>query len=242
MAEIEGRFHNIWKKMSMNKSLSRMDRARMAVWDYPIANKFTNIWRHMQRSKLPSNIDDAVRRVLDPEEQFAFIGDASHIKYMAYTNCQLQQVGTELARKPYAIAVQSGSYLRDQISSAILVLLNQKHLETLKEKWWEDNPKRAICADTSDESDGISVQNIGGVFIFISAGLLLSVVTLTIECFYHRRQNLHTVENHRDDKENKETNGTTSIASPHHHDNCGNSSNRNNHITSCGTDNAGFEY
>lgn len=45
-------------------------------------------------------------------------GDATEIKYAALTDCNLQQVGTEFSRKPYAIAVQTGHALKDQISSA----------------------------------------------------------------------------------------------------------------------------
>ena len=88
----------------------------------------------------------------------AILGDATEIRYAELTNCKLQQVGTEFSRKPYAIAVQTGSALKDQISSAILKLLNQRELETLKENWWHKNPKKKNCPDPEDESDGISIQ------------------------------------------------------------------------------------
>ncbi|VDM74436.1 unnamed protein product [Strongylus vulgaris] len=113
MAEIEERFYNIWKEMSLNETMSPRERARLAVWDYPVSDKFTNMW-------------------------------------------------------------------------SILVLLNQRRLETLKEKWWNNNPKKVVCPDTNSENDGISIQNIGGVFIVILAGIILSVITLTIEYFYYR--------------------------------------------------------
>ncbi|KHJ95646.1 hypothetical protein OESDEN_04406 [Oesophagostomum dentatum] len=142
MAEIEERFYNIWKEMSLNESMSPKDRARLAVWEYPVSDKYTNMWRYMQESKLPNNMEEAVQRVLTSEDGFAFIGDATEIKYAVLTNCNLQQVGTEFSRKPYAIAVQTGHVLKDRLSSAILVLLNQRRLETLKEKWWNNNPKK----------------------------------------------------------------------------------------------------
>lgn len=34
-AEIEEKFYEIWKDMSLNDSLSEDDRAKLAVWDYP---------------------------------------------------------------------------------------------------------------------------------------------------------------------------------------------------------------
>lgn len=70
-------------------------------------------------------------------------------------------VGEEFSRKPYAVAVQEGSPLRDLLNDAILRLLNQRRLETLKERWWTDNPEKKECGDTNDQSDGISIQNIG---------------------------------------------------------------------------------
>ncbi|ETN71134.1 Ligand-gated ion channel [Necator americanus] len=212
MAEIEERFYNIWKEMSLNESMSLRDRARLTVWDYPVSDKFTNMWRYMQESTLPDNMDAAVQRVLTSEQGFAFIGDATEIKYAVLTNCNLQQVGTEFSRKPYAIAVQTGHVLKDQISSAILMLLNRRRLETLKEKWWNSNPNKVVCADINNENDGISIQNIGGVFMVILCGIALSVISLTLEFFYYRLKRVHFIGERQEDKDEKsisELNGST---------------------------------
>jgi len=90
-----------------------------------------------------------------------FEGDATDIRYQCMINCDLQMVGEDFSRKPYAVAVQNGSPLRDQLNDAILRLLNQRRLETLKERWWTDNPERKVCTDQNNQSDGISIQNIG---------------------------------------------------------------------------------
>ncbi len=66
-------------------------------------------------------------------------------------------------------------------SFRILKLLNQRELEHLKEKWWNQNPNKKDCPKVEDESDGISIQNIGGVFIVILVGIALSIVTLAFE-------------------------------------------------------------
>ncbi|GMR60627.1 hypothetical protein PMAYCL1PPCAC_30822 [Pristionchus mayeri] len=187
MAEIEEQFYHIWKDMSLNESLTPRERSRLAVWDYPVSDKYTNMWRYMEESGLPDSMEDAINRVLTSKDGFAFIGDATEIRYAELTSCNLQQVGSEFSRKPYAIALQTGHPLKDDVSSAILLLLNQRRLEALKEKWWNENPKRMVCPVNTDESDGISIQNIGGVFIVILAGIVLSIVTLTCEYFYYRR-------------------------------------------------------
>lgn len=49
---------------------------------------------------------------------FAYLGDATDIRYLTMTSCDLQMVGEEFSRKPYAIAVQQGSPLKDQFNNA----------------------------------------------------------------------------------------------------------------------------
>ena len=41
---------------------------------------------------------------------------------------------------------------------------------------------------SQDESDGISIANIGGVFIVILSGIVLSIITLIFEYFYYRNK------------------------------------------------------
>ena len=48
--------------------------------------------------------------------EYAFIHDASIVRYEVYRNCNLTQVGEPFAEQPYAIAVQQGSHLQDEIS------------------------------------------------------------------------------------------------------------------------------
>uniref|UniRef100_A0A7E4W6R4 PBPe domain-containing protein n=1 Tax=Panagrellus redivivus TaxID=6233 RepID=A0A7E4W6R4_PANRE len=188
MAQIEELIYNTWKAISLNESMSPMSRAKLAVWDYPVSDKYTNMWRYMQESKMPNSLSEAIDRVLNSDTGFAFIGDAMEIEYAVLTNCHLETVGSEFSRKPYAIAVQSGSALKDQISAAILKLLNERKLEILKEKWWTRNPNQAKCPSYDDESNGISINNIGGVFIVILAGIVLSFITLVFEYFYYRHK------------------------------------------------------
>lgn len=104
------------------------------------------------------------------------------------TNCDLQSVGNEFSRKPIAIAVQQNSDLKDKLSSAILKLLNQRKLENLKEKWWNRNMERKECQDSKRQSDGISINNIGGVFIVIFIGVILACITLVIEYWYFKKK------------------------------------------------------
>ena len=50
--------------------------------------------------------------------KICFLGDATDIRYQVLPNCDLQMVGEEFSRKPYALAVQQGSPLKDQFNDA----------------------------------------------------------------------------------------------------------------------------
>lgn len=107
--------------MSLNDSLTDVERAKLAVWDYPVSDKYTKMWQAMKETGLPSNEDDALKLVRDSKsssEGFAYLGDATDIKYLKLINCDLQIVGEEFSRKPYAIGVQQGSPLKDQFNNA----------------------------------------------------------------------------------------------------------------------------
>jgi len=189
MAYIETKFYEIWKDLSMDDSMSEVERAKLAVWDYPVSDKYTKMWQTMKESGLPRTYEDALEQVKaspSNQEGYAFIGDATDVRYQELTNCDVYMVGDEFSRKPYALAVQEGSPLKDQVNDAILKLLNQRKLETLKERWWNRNPLRKRCTDDSDESDGISIYNIGGVFIVIFVGILMAISTLVFEYWWFK--------------------------------------------------------
>ncbi|GMT14528.1 hypothetical protein PFISCL1PPCAC_5825, partial [Pristionchus fissidentatus] len=189
MAENEEQFHNIWKEMSLNESMTRRERSKFAVGVYPVSNKYSNMWRFMQKSGPPESFDDAINRVLTSTDGFAFIGDGMKIKYAELTNCNLQSVGNEFSRKRYGVAVQTGHPLKDEISRAILIVRKRNNLDQLKKKWWIDNPRKKVCAEIPNDSDGISIQKIGGVFIIMITGIVSSTVTLIFEFFYFRSHN-----------------------------------------------------
>lgn len=56
-------------------------------------------------------------QVLESETgEFAFIHNEAIIKYEVYKNCNLTEVGEVFAERPYAVAVQQGSVLQEEIS------------------------------------------------------------------------------------------------------------------------------
>ncbi|ODM89690.1 Glutamate receptor ionotropic, kainate 2 [Orchesella cincta] len=193
MAHVEHRFYEIWKDMSLNDSMSDYERSQLAVWDYPVSDRFTKMWQAMQENSAPRAFEDAIKRVRGDERNqndgFAFIGDATDIRYQVLISCDLRMVGEEFSAKPYAIAVQQGSPLKEQLNEIIMKLLKQRDLEQLKKTWWNDNEYKATCPKV-DMSQGISIHNIGGVFIVIFVGIVMTCVTLVFEYWWYSRQNI----------------------------------------------------
>lgn len=112
MAEIEGRFYEAWKEMSLNDSLSNVERSKLAVWDYPVSDKYTKMWQAMQEAGLSDTVEHAFQRVLNSSNYvFAYIGDAWDIRYMLQTTCGVEILGDEFSKRPIALGVQKGSPL-----------------------------------------------------------------------------------------------------------------------------------
>ena len=46
------------------------------------------------------------------------LGDADTLRYLTLTNCDLQTIGEDFAKRPYGMAVQQGSKLKDRLDDA----------------------------------------------------------------------------------------------------------------------------
>ncbi len=54
----------------------------------------------------------------------------------------------------------------------------------MKSEWWKRDELE--CPKIEDESDGISIRNIGGVFLVIVIGSGLALITLAMECYWYK--------------------------------------------------------
>ncbi|XP_014235699.1 ionotropic receptor 25a-like [Trichogramma pretiosum] len=183
MRDIEMRFYEIWKDTTLNDSLSHYERAQLAVWEYPLSDKFIRIFAALKQHGLLKSFDEAIERLEAPQSKFAFITEATDVKYRALTDCQYKEIGPEFAKKPYAIALQKNSNLTQAFNNAIYELFDNRWMQNVRTKWWEENPERKFC-DTDELKGGITIKSIGGLFIFIFIGIGLSLVTLIFEYFY----------------------------------------------------------
>ncbi|KAF2979917.1 hypothetical protein EK904_000507 [Melospiza melodia maxima] len=81
---------------------------------------------------------------------------------------------------------KQGSPYRDKITIAILQLQEEGKLHMMKEKWWRGN---GCPEEDSKEASALGVENIGGIFIVLAAGLVLSVFVAIGEFIYKSRKN-----------------------------------------------------
>lgn len=78
-----------------------------------------------------------------------------------------------------------GSPFRDKITIAILSILEDGRLHMLKEKWWSGSS----CLDEERRETGpMGIQNLGGIFIVLASGLVLSVFVAIAEFIYKLRK------------------------------------------------------
>lgn len=76
--------------------------------------------------------------------------------------------------------------LKDELSRTILELQRERYFEALTNKYWNHSAK-GQCENT-DDSEGITLESLGGVFIATLFGLALAMVTLVGEVIYYRRK------------------------------------------------------
>ncbi|CAK1554505.1 unnamed protein product [Leptosia nina] len=186
----EDTLYRVWKEITLNAT---SDQAQYRVWDYPIREQYGHILLAINASGTVPDAKTGFQQVNEHSEaDFAFIHDSAEVKYEVTRNCNITEVGEVFADQPYAIAVQQGSRLQEDLSRTLLILQKERFLEQLTAKYWNETIRQS-CPD-ADESEGITLESLGGVFIATLFGLGLAMVTLAWEVFYYKRKEKNKVE------------------------------------------------
>uniref|UniRef100_A0A1A9UEK8 Ionotropic glutamate receptor C-terminal domain-containing protein n=1 Tax=Glossina austeni TaxID=7395 RepID=A0A1A9UEK8_GLOAU len=186
----EDTLYRMWKELALNAS---RDFHKFRVWDYPIKEQYGHILLAINSSMPVKTAEDGFHKVNERESaDFAFIHDSAEIKYEITRNCNLTEVGEVFAEQPYAVAIQQGSHLADELSYALLELQKDRYFEELKDKYW--NRSRSNCPLTEDQ-EGITLESLGGVFIATLFGLGLAMITLVVEVVYYKNKPFNSLEN-----------------------------------------------
>uniref|UniRef100_A0A3B4WJT5 Glutamate receptor n=1 Tax=Seriola lalandi dorsalis TaxID=1841481 RepID=A0A3B4WJT5_SERLL len=162
------------------------DGATMSFFKKSKVSTFEKMWAFMSSkpsTSLVKSIEDGIQRVL--KSDYALIMESTTIDYITRRNCNLTQVGGLIDSKGYGIGTPLGSPFRDKITIAILSILEDGRLHMLKEKWWSGSS----CLDEERRETGpMGIQNLGGIFIVLASGLVLSVFVAIAEFIYKLRK------------------------------------------------------
>ncbi|XP_067367377.1 glutamate receptor ionotropic, kainate 3 isoform X1 [Channa argus] len=162
------------------------DGATMTFFKKSKVSTFEKMWAFMSSrpsTSLVKSIEDGIQRVL--KSDYALIMESTTIDYITRRNCNLTQVGGIIDSKGYGIGTPLGSPYRDKITIAILSILEDGRLHMLKEKWWSGSS----CLDEERHETGpMGIQNLGGIFIVLASGLVLSVFVAIAEFIYKLRK------------------------------------------------------
>ncbi|XP_077950612.1 glutamate receptor ionotropic, kainate 3 isoform X2 [Gasterosteus aculeatus] len=162
------------------------DGATMTFFKKSKVSTFEKMWAFMSSkpsTSLVKSIEDGIQRVL--KSDYALIMESTTIDYITKRNCNLTQLGGLIDSKGYGIGTPIGSPYRDKITIAILSILEDGRLHMLKEKWWSGS---SCLNEERHETGPMGIHNLGGIFIVLASGLVLSVFVAIAEFVYKLRK------------------------------------------------------
>ncbi|XP_062870578.1 glutamate receptor ionotropic, kainate 1 isoform X2 [Trichomycterus rosablanca] len=163
------------------------DGSTMTFFKKSKISTYEKMWAFMSSRKttaLVKNNREGITRVLTTD--YALLMESTSIEYISQRNCNLTQVGGLIDSKGYGVGTPIGSPYRDKVTIAILQLQEEGKLHMMKEKWWRGN---GCPEEDNKEASALGVENIGGIFIVLAAGLVLSVFVAIGEFIYKSWQN-----------------------------------------------------
>ncbi|CAG00457.1 unnamed protein product [Tetraodon nigroviridis] len=163
------------------------DGSTMTFFKKSKISTYEKMWTFMSSRKntaLVKNNQEGITRVLTTD--YAMLMESTSIEYISQRNCNLTQIGGLIDSKGYGVGTPIGSPYRDKVTIAILQLQEEGKLHMMKEKWWRGN---GCPEEDNKEANALGVENIGGIFIVLAAGLVLSVFVAIGEFIYKARRN-----------------------------------------------------
>ncbi|XP_076876223.1 glutamate receptor ionotropic, kainate 1 isoform X2 [Brachyhypopomus gauderio] len=163
------------------------DGSTMTFFKKSKISTYEKMWAFMSSRKntaLVKHNREGITRVLTTD--YALLMESTSIEYISQRNCNLTQVGGLIDSKGYGVGTPIGSPYRDKVTIAILQLQEEGKLHMMKEKWWRGS---GCPEEDSKEASALGVENIGGIFIVLAAGLVLSVFVAVGEFVYKVRKN-----------------------------------------------------
>lgn len=99
------------------------------------------------------------------------------------------KVGGEFNPRPNSLMfnVQDRDLVRE-IDDVIIDMKRDGSMQALKEVWWFQKVKKRQCYEHRKLYNGLTLENAGGIFLIVAAGVIATVVALWIENWYYGMQ------------------------------------------------------
>ncbi|CAF3385471.1 unnamed protein product [Rotaria sp. Silwood1] len=142
------------------------------MWNYISAN---------HASVTVASSTEGINRVL--KGKYAFLIESTTSEYNIMRNCELTSIGGLLDSKGYGFGVPQNSPYRDILSDTILKLQDEGVIQKYYNKWWKEaaNLKCDQEDKRKDMASELGFAHIGGIFVILAAGLILSMVVAAVE-------------------------------------------------------------
>ncbi|XP_074643782.1 glutamate receptor ionotropic, kainate 2-like [Tubulanus polymorphus] len=154
---------------------------------------YERMWNFMA-NEVPSVFVNTTKHGIERVKNgdYAYLLESTMNEYFTQRQCDLMQVGGLLDSKGYGIGTPMGSPYRDAISDSILKLQEAQKLHFLYNRWWKEKDGGGKCTNAEPKdanANELGVENVGGVFVVLVAGLFLSVIIAIMEFVWKARKN-----------------------------------------------------
>ncbi|NP_001191539.1 glutamate receptor subunit protein GluR1 precursor [Aplysia californica] len=139
-----------------------------------------------------SEYPDGVRKVRESQGQYAFLLESAMNTYYGQQEpCDTMMVGEPLDNKGLRGGhLQSTILLRDSINIAVLTLKEKGELIKMHQKWWFDKGQcgdQSVSKESTGNQSALTLSNVSGIFHILIGGLVLSMITSSIEYLIQRK-------------------------------------------------------
>merc|ERR1719264_2200480 len=155
----------------------------------PTYAKLNAFMESTKPSVMTKSNSEGLDRVRKEEGLYAFFMEAASIEYNVERKCDLTQIGGLLDSKGYGVALPPGSPYTRAISAGILALQEKGILQKLKIKWWKEMHGGGQCVGGEGASSAqLGLPNLGGVFIVLTGGMIVSCFIAVLEFMWENRK------------------------------------------------------
>ncbi|UJR36108.1 hypothetical protein I4U23_028843 [Adineta vaga] len=145
---------------------------------------YERMWNYISVNQATATVassTEGINRVL--AGNYAFLMESTTSEYNIMRNCDLTSIGGLLDSKGYGFGVPQNSPYRDILSDTILKLQDEGVIQKYYNKWWKEAAN--LKCDQEDKRKDLAAElgfaNIGGIFVMLAVGLVVSMVVAAVE-------------------------------------------------------------